>query len=162
MYKLIFSLALLLSCAKVPAQEVEVVDFETFQAQLEAESDTLVVYNFWATWCRPCVKEIPYFERLNQEYASKKVKVVFVSLDFPDQLHTLVIPFVKKKGMKSKVQLLNAPKQNKWMHKVSRKWSGSIPASLINMPSRKIYDFKERTFTYEELSAWVDAKLSNQ
>ena len=56
------------------AQDIPVIeDFATLEARMNQPTDTLIVYNFWATWCRPCVAELPYFEKLNQEYAEKKV-----------------------------------------------------------------------------------------
>jgi len=38
------------------------------------------VINFWATWCAPCVKEMPFFEKLNRD--DKNIKVILVSMDY--------------------------------------------------------------------------------
>ncbi|RMG23643.1 MAG: TlpA family protein disulfide reductase [Bacteroidetes bacterium] len=160
MKKLSLMVWLMAALGALNAQHVEVLDFPAFEQRLKTHSDTLFVYNFWATWCRPCVKEMPYFEQLNQEFAHKKVKVVFVSLDFPDQLERLVQPFVEKKNIQSEVVLLNAPNYNEWIDKVSPKWTGSIPATLLSMPAKGIHDFKEQAFEYEELSQWVSSTLN--
>jgi thiol-disulfide isomerase/thioredoxin len=63
------------------------------------KSDTTYVINFWATWCKPCVEEIPHFEKLYATYKNQKVKVIMVSCDFKKQLETRVIPFVQNKKM---------------------------------------------------------------
>ena len=62
--------------------EVEVIYFPQLEEWFQADNDTLYVINFWATWCRPCVAEMPYFDQLQQEMADQKVKVQFVSMDF--------------------------------------------------------------------------------
>lgn len=159
MKKLFVILVLIGAIGVAQAQKVRKIDFPTFQKELKAHTDSLVLYNFWATWCRPCIKELPYFQQVHKDYADKKVKVVFVSLDFPDQLKTLVEPFVKKKNIQAEVWLLDAPNYNDWIDKISPDWTGSIPATLANMPSKKIYKFKEAAFTQEELTAWVEELL---
>lgn len=157
----LFILISLLSFQTAFAQEVEVLDFTAFENRLEQRDDVLYVYNFWATWCKPCIKEMPYFEKLNEAYADKKVKVVFVSLDFPEQVETVVKPFIKRKAIEADVILLDAPDYNSWIPRISTEWAGSIPATLINMPTKKVFAFKESDFTYEELTAWVDEVLKS-
>ena len=142
------------------AQEVKVLDFEAFAAHLAQESDTLYLYNFWATWCKPCVQELPYFEAAQAKYADQKVQIVYVSLDFISHLDAAVKPFVAKKQLQAPVWLLDAPNYNDWLDRISPDWSGSIPASLIAMPSQEIYQFREQSFTAEELNAWLEEILA--
>ncbi len=111
--------------------------------------DTTYIINFWATWCAPCVKELPAFEKIGANYKGKKVEVILVSLDFPSQIESKLIPFIKKNQLKSQVVLMNDPNQDTWIPKVSKKWSGAIPATLIyNSKKRAFY---ERSFEYDEL-----------
>ncbi|PKA83582.1 thiol-disulfide isomerase/thioredoxin [Ulvibacter sp. MAR_2010_11] len=129
--------------------KIPMYSFNELQPLLSKDNDTTYVVNFWATWCKPCIKEMPYFEKLNSDYAKDKVKVVFVSLDFPDKLETQVIPFIEKNNIKSQVVLLDDTDANTWIPKVSSTWEGSIPATLIyNSATRHFF---ERSFTYEEL-----------
>ena len=65
----------------------------------------------------------------------------------------------EKRNIQAEVWLLDAPNYNEWIDKVSEAWTGSIPATLANMPSKNIYEFKERAFTQEELTTWVDELL---
>ncbi len=124
-------------------------DFEGFNQFLTKENDTTYVINFWATWCKPCIKELPAFEKLNAEYSTEKVKVLLVSLDFPDKIEKQVIPFIEKNNIRSEVILLDDDDSNTWIPKVSKEWSGAIPATIIySNTARKFY---ERSFTYEEL-----------
>ena len=114
--------------------------------------------NFWATWCKPCIKELPDFEKINEQYASQKVKVILVSLDFPGQMESRLIPFVEKRQIKSEVILLDDPDANGWIPKVDQEWSGAIPATLLyNKRERKFY---ERSFTYKEIEKELKSILN--
>lgn len=131
--------------------DLEVYDFNGFQKFLQKKDDKVYVVNFWATWCAPCVKEMPYFEKLNQEYKNDNVEVLFVSLDFPHLYDSKLKPFIKEKNIKSKVVALNDVDMNTWIPKVNENWSGSIPATIIykNDTSK----FYEQSFTYESLES---------
>lgn len=142
------------SCKKekppVITQEINTVTSYTYKELkpfLENKNDTTYVINFWATWCAPCVKELPYFEKINQQYQDKKVSVLLVSLDFPRQVKTKLIPFLNKNKLQSKVVLLDDVNEDVWIRAIDSTWSGAIPATLIyNAERRKFYkqsfDFK--------------------
>ena len=133
MKKLAYILMLLMGLAagnNLSAQ-VPVMDFEGFQPYLQKDTDTTYVVNFWATWCKPCVKELPAFEKLNRAYGDRKVKVLLVSLDFIKHYDTKLIPFINERNLESDILLLNDPRSNRWIDKVSPEWSGAIPATVI-------------------------------
>ena len=139
-------------------KDIQVLTFEKFTPILHQNNDTVYVINFWATWCRPCVAELPHFEKLNSEYSYKAVKVILVSLDFADDIETRLKPFINKRNIKSQVILLNETDPNNFIDKVSTKWSGAIPASYIYKGSEA--EFFEKSFTYEELKSIVEQKLN--
>ena len=134
--------------------KLKVYDYEHFKAFLAvSDDDTIRVVNFWATWCTPCVAELPVFERLNTEYRGERVEVVLVSLDFPDQIHSRLIPFMEQKGLKAEVILLDDAHGDVWIPEVSDSWSGAIPATLII--TSETYNFYERSFNYQDLEDLV-------
>jgi thiol-disulfide isomerase/thioredoxin len=128
---------------------MKVYSFEEFRPWLNRQSDSLYIVNFWATWCAPCIKEIPDFEKINELYSEKKVKVLFVSLDFPNQVESRVVPFINRMNMKAEVIVLNEPNANRWIPIVSNQWSGAIPATLIY--GKNFRQFYEKEFNFEEL-----------
>ena len=128
---------------------VRSVDFESFRPLLTQTNDTTYVINFWATWCAPCIKEMPLFEKITAEYKNNKVKVLLVSLDLPKQVESNLLPFIKKKKIKSEVILLNDPDANAWIDKVDQSWSGAIPATIIY--NRDQWKFYELSFKEDEL-----------
>lgn len=133
--------------------ELEFVDFAEFEARYlkQPANDITYVLNFWATWCKPCVKELPYFEELNKNYKDKNVQVVLVSLDFPKHVEKQVLPFIKKHDLQSEILLLDDPDANSWIPKVSEQWSGAIPATLFVKGNKQ--KFSEKSFTYTELES---------
>jgi thiol-disulfide isomerase/thioredoxin len=134
---------------KMEPIDLEVYDFEGLKEFLSTSNNKTYVVNFWATWCAPCVKELPYFEKLNVEYKNKAVEVILVSLDFPQKYETRLKPFIKENKLQSKVIALNDVDSNSWIPKVSKEWSGAIPATLIfNKEKRQFY---EQSFNFEEL-----------
>lgn len=136
---------------------LEIYDFEGLQHFLTTDTDKIYVVNFWATWCAPCIKELPYFEKLNSTYEDKNVEVLLVSLDFPKKYDSHLKPYIKKNNLKSKVLALDDNNSNTWIPAIDPDWSGAIPATLIfNKDKRQFY---ERTFTYEELEKEVQQFL---
>ncbi|RKR04787.1 AhpC/TSA family protein [Flavobacterium sp. 90] len=130
-------------------QNVKLINIDQLQERIKNGKDSTYVVNFWATWCAPCIKELPHFEKLNAEYKAEKLAVLLVSVDFKSKLTSAVIPFVKRKNMKSQVFLLNESNPQEYIDRIDPTWSGSIPATLfIKGDKRK---FVESEFTYEQL-----------
>jgi len=132
---------------------LKVYDYKGFEGFLNRKDGTTYVINFWATWCKPCIEELPYFEKLNETYKDKNVKVLLVSLDMPRMVEDQLIPFIKNKKLQSEVILLDDPKQNTWIPKIDESWSGAIPATIIYNAEERA--FFEQSFTYEELEKQV-------
>lgn len=133
--------------------ELEIYDYNGFSTFLNKKDNKVYVINFWATWCAPCVKELPYFEQLNAEYKDDNVKVILVSLDFPHLYDKKLKPFIKEKKLASKVIVLDDADMNTWIPKVDKDWSGSIPATIIYKNDKR--QFYEQSFDYEELEIEV-------
>ncbi|MDD7914372.1 TlpA disulfide reductase family protein [Polaribacter ponticola] len=128
---------------------VKTVTYNELKPLLEKEDGKTYVINFWATWCAPCVKELPYFEKIKEEYADNNVEVLLVSLDFPKQVEKKLIPFINKKKLQSEVILLDDVNEDVWIKAIDESWSGAIPATIIyNSSNRKFY---EQSFDYKTL-----------
>lgn len=143
--------------SNIHAQEIDVMNFEEFQPLLHISNDTTYVINFWATWCIPCVKELPYFEEINREYGNKKFKMILVSLDFKSQIESSLIPFIKRNNIEPEVILLSDPNSNYWINEVNKNWSGSIPATIIF--NKQYYFFMEGSMTYKELQEIISKNI---
>lgn len=154
--KKLICLSILVISLQLSAQEVEIVKFSDLQKKMLYTEAPLTVFNFWATWCGPCIKELPHFDELNE--TNKDVKVYLVSLDFQNQLDR-VKKFVEKKGLKSEVLFLDEKDPDSYMPKVSQEWTGAIPATLFVTELGKTY-FYEKAFTKEELEKTINNHLN--
>lgn len=132
-------------------------NFDELNAYIQNNSEKPLVVNFWATWCAPCVKELPYFQKLHQE--NPNIKVVTVSLDFEKQVESKLKPFLKKKNYTFVTTYMADKKFNNWISKVDENWSGAIPATWIINGNKGI--FVEQEFaSFEELNQFVNESLT--
>ena len=155
MYKAI-AIALLALFAFQP--KVEPLNMQQLEnATLKKNNDTLFVVNFWATWCKPCVNEMPYFQKASKEFAGQKVKVVFVSLNSIKEIQQ-VEKFVADKSVNEDVKLLNAGNPNNWIDTIDNSWSGAIPATAMYRNGKKTY-FREGEFTQSQLDSIIHNKI---
>ena len=123
------------------AQNVKVINtFDELERYAFTRSnDTTYVINFWATWCAPCVKELPYFEALNKKYSQKAFKQILVTLDSPKKVDSRVVPFLEQNEIESEVVLLADSKANKWIDRVDPSWSGAIPITIIYKRDHRLF-----------------------
>ncbi len=155
MKKLAFLVLLLISLSSY-SQQVEVIRFSQLQEKILAAEAPLTVINFWATWCGPCIKEMPYFDALESE--NQDVKVYLVSVDFRQDLER-VKNFVVKRKIKSDVLFLDEKDPDEYMRKVDHNWSGAIPATLFVTDLGKTF-FHENAFTKDQLYKTVNNYLN--
>jgi thiol-disulfide isomerase/thioredoxin len=158
-YFLIISLALITHT--IYSQNVSVIKITDLEKRIRNNSDTTYIVNFWATWCVPCVKELPDFDSINTTYINKKVKVLLVSLDFKEALKIKLLPFISTKKVRSEVVLLDELNANYFIPKISDEWSGAIPATLIINNQKKINRFFEKKLNYEFLKTEIENSLIN-
>jgi thiol-disulfide isomerase/thioredoxin len=118
---------------------IAILDFDQLTSYLHSIEAETVVVNFWATWCVPCVEEMPLFEKLNNDSDKTQLKVILVSLDFRNVLDKRLKPFLKEHNILSEVILLDDPKMNIWINKVSSDWSGAIPGTWIIGSGKSVF-----------------------
>ena len=141
-----------ISFSLLSAQTVPSLNYTELKPLLNQSDDKVHVVNFWATWCAPCIKELPYFEALNKR---KNIEVLLVSLDFPKHKQSRLLPFINNNKLQSKVVLLDDADENYWINDINANWSGAIPATLIYNSQKR--DFYERSFTKNELLNLVES-----
>lgn len=132
--------------------------FEQIEPQFNKQNDSVYVINFWATWCKPCVEEMPYFEQLHENLGDQKVKVMLVSMDFKKDVEDRFIPFLEERNLGPDVALLLDGKYNDWIAKVEEEWDGAIPATLIYKGDERIFHGKQFA-NYQQLASMVKSLL---
>lgn len=122
------------------AQQIKKLKIAELLKMIDTSSTPLVV-NFWASWCAPCVREIPWFEKNVALLANKKVKMVLVSIDFPDDYPKTIAAFAKKNGYKSEIVWLNESNADEFCPKIDKSWEGAIPVTLMVNNKKKYRQF---------------------
>lgn len=149
-------LAILLGRYPVSAQTKDLLRLDQLLSLIAEEKGRIQVINFWATWCAPCLKELPLFEKLNDERKDVRVRLVSLDMDLdpnPDKVRN----FVARKKVRSEVVILDEKDPNNWIDRVDKSWSGAIPATLIiNNRTGK------RKFVEKELKAGDLEKLLSE
>lgn len=151
MKKNLFFFLLTIICWPAQAQDVKIIQIAELQSMLNKGTDTTLVLNFWASWCTPCLKELPEFEQVGRAYVDQKVKIVFINLDNLDKLDTKVKPILKRNQIQSETLLLNESDANTWIDKVDPNWQGSLPYTTILNNNKELRVKIESAITREEL-----------
>lgn len=146
----------------VAAQDILLIKADQIARWKDPANDTVFVINFWATWCKPCIEELPAFEKITAEFAGRPVQVVLVCTDFKRDLDKRVKPFVQKKKLRSRVVFLDESNPNNFINLISPDWTGAIPATLIVAKGRGVERFFERQLTYPELKRELEAALASK
>lgn len=139
------------SSIKAQQKTVRLITINQLEKRV-GNSDTVFIVNFWATWCEPCVKELPAFNQLQKVYSKQPLKVLFVSMDFKSKLKTNVIPFVQNHKFVSEVYLADKNIEQEFIDRVDKSWSGALPGTLFINSKKNLRKFYEQEFTYNELN----------
>ena len=147
--KSFFTVLLLASGISVGAQSHYFLKPDQLLSRIQNGRDTVFVINFWATWCGPCVKELPNFEKLTKNFPGDKLKVLLVSVDFRSQVKNRVLPFIRKQRYLTEFFIMDEKDQQTYIEKIDDSWSGAIPATLFIKENKR--NFLEKEFSYKEL-----------
>ena len=152
MKKALLILFLLTALYSVQAQNIRSVKITDLK-NMYSKGDSVFVINFWATFCKPCIEELPYMQSISKKYESSKVKLVMVSLDIPAWYPTRLQTFVRKNNMKGNIAWLDESNADKFCPVIDPQWSGAIPATLIYNAKTGYKKFVEEQYTPESFEA---------
>ena len=149
MRTILFGVWMILMGMGARAQEIKAVKMDDVVKMIETSTEPIIV-NFWATWCAPCVHEIPWFEKNVYTTDGAKVKLVLVSLDFKEDFPANLKAFVQKNKYQSQVVWLSETNADSFCPKIDKSWDGAIPASLFVNNKTKYRKFYGRQLTEEQ------------
>ncbi len=156
---LVLIMAFIAFSAPVFGQKIEYIKTPGLEKILKNPQNKLLVINFWATWCSPCVSEIPVFEKMAKFYDPSKVRFLLISLDFPSQIEKQLIPFLQKNKITIDVAVMMDLDYNSWIDKVDPQWQGDIPATLFLNNSTKARFFHSGEVNESELKKYINSLL---
>lgn len=158
MRRILVVMAIILLAGTTYAQRIDAVKAADIN-KWASSGDTVYIINFWATWCIPCVQELPEFNTLYQRYSGKPVKMLMVSLDFKEDFPGKLQMFAQRKRMQPLVVWLSETDPDKFIPEIESSWQGSIPATLIIKPG-KLRKFIEGQTSAEEVGKIVDGVMN--
>ena len=120
---------------------------------------TFFIVNFWATFCVPCIQEIPYFQELTQQYKSKNVSLIFVSLDLKEAYPAKVTAMAKKLKLAFPVMWLNETNADYFCPKIDTSWTGGMPSSLFVNNATGYHKFFENQLSKEKLEKEIQEMI---
>ena len=145
------------AAAPPPAiQKIKITDLESYITK----SDHPLIINFWATFCVPCIKEIPYFQSTVARYNDRQVELVLVSLDLPDYYPARISDFAEKRGFTSRIVWLNETDADYFCPKVDPRWTGGIPSSLFINNATHYRRFFDRQLTEPQVDLEIKEMLA--
>jgi thiol-disulfide isomerase/thioredoxin len=103
-------------------------DFAQFR---DSARGKVLVLNFWATWCGPCVAEFPEFVALDAKYRDQGVKIVGITSDDAEDVQPKVIPFIRKHQVKFDIVQQNLEDSEEIMNQITKDWNGVIPVTVV-------------------------------
>lgn len=115
----------------VTVQPVEALDEAGLQKLVGERKGKLLFVNVWATWCAPCVEEFPDLVKLAQHYNGENVEVIAISADFPDEIDSKILPFLKKQQVSFKTYVAQFENQDAFINSFNTSWNGALPATFI-------------------------------
>ncbi len=147
-------------CFKAQQKEIPLLKYEDVESKIKTEKAALVIINFWATTCAPCVKELPHFMELNNQHKENpNFKMILVSLDRAKDIER-VKKFIKDKKLTAEVVILDDNKRmNIWIPKFDKDWGGEIPITIFYKNSEKIH-FQNGEMSKEELQKVIDQNIN--
>ncbi len=156
--QLLFIILCTISTVSFAQTFVPIFDLPQYQNRVLQKNDTLYVVNFWATWCKPCVEELPLFQTATIAYKDKPVKIILVSQDAKSRVFG-VEQFLNMRKYTTECFLLSAGNPNIWIEKIEPKWSGTIPATILYKNGENV-NFHEGDFADQKaLEDFIHSKL---
>ena len=154
MKQLLFSILFVAAVVSSNAQPIKRWKMDDL-LQYADTNDSVLVINFWATFCAPCIAELPYFHSITNKYKKQNVKLLLVSLDFEEYYPKRIRDFANKRKYTAEIVWLDEEKPDEFCPRIDPKWTGSMPATLFINKKTGYRKFVEAEMKPEDLEKEV-------
>lgn len=150
----IFLFIVFFAAGVLAQNEIRVVKIEELKKVYIKPNDTTYIINFFATWCGPCMMEMPILNKFYSEHQNTNMQLLFVSLDNAGTLKKLPVK-LKKLGVEAPVYLLNESSDFSWLPYIDSRWQGSIPATMVVNHKKNVKAFFETPMEKGQLEFYL-------
>lgn len=142
--------------------EVKTIDTAGVRRLITERHGRMLFLNVWATWCQPCVEEFPDIERVRQTIPDSVADVVAISVDYPDEVDSKILPFLTSRHITFPVYVSSVKKEDEFMNSLNPAWSGAVPATFIfdKEGQRRVFLFGQKSF--EVFRSEIDSVIAAQ
>jgi len=141
---------------------VAVISVDQLRQLIRSDSGNVVLVNAWATWCKPCIEELPRLAELSREYAGKPLTIILVSADEADLALTSVKEVLTDAGIVLQTYLVSGSGDEYFINSMSPKWSGALPTTFLYDRKGVLRKMMTGKQSYSKFSAEVDTLLGSQ
>jgi thiol-disulfide isomerase/thioredoxin len=142
-----------------PAATPAIVTPAGFRAALDAERGNTVIVNLWASWCAPCLREVPELLELEQAYARCGLRVLGIALDEPTDLATAVQPTVARYFPGFRTLARDGSSMDSFASVLDGAWNEVMPTSYIVTPDGAVAKRIQGGKSYAQFEAAVKPLL---
>jgi thiol-disulfide isomerase/thioredoxin len=136
---------------------IDPIDQAGLKKLVSQRNGKILFLNIWATWCAPCVEEFPDLIKLAHSYPDSEVEVVGISADYPDEVDSKILPFIRKHNVQFRIYVAQFDHQEDFINGVNTSWSGALPATLVYDAHGKQRYFSVGAGTFEKFKQAIDS-----
>ena len=173
LFLLTISLSVLLSSFAAPTQSrmngawnpsagIQAINTDELRRLLKREAAGPLLVNFWATWCDPCRDEFPDLVKIDEQYRSKGLDFIAISLDDFADIKTQVPKFLQEMHASMPVYLLNVPDPEPAINLVDPQWGGALPATFLYNAQGQIVYKRLGRLNVSELRAAIEKLVGSK
>jgi len=156
---LLFVMFLFLQAVVIGQIKVEKIDKPGLEKVIKERNGKVLLLNIWATWCAPCREEFPDLVKLAADFRDKKVELIGISIDYPEEVKQKIIPFLKKQKTNFNNYVASFKNDEELINMINKDWNGAIPATIIYNTEGKMDYFIEGKRTYMEFAESIKSRL---
>jgi thiol-disulfide isomerase/thioredoxin len=138
--------------------KLELIDEDNLKELLANKTDKVRVINLWATWCGPCVNELPEFVDINRMYRQREFEFITISADKVEKKAN-ALAMLKKLQASNTNYLFNSEDKYKLIELIDPEWQGALPYTLLIEPGGKILYRKQGTIKPAEMKKKIVERI---
>ncbi len=129
------------------------IKLNQIETLLSEKKQGLIIINLWATWCPPCVAELPHFGNIYKQYSGKDLHLYLINIEGKQSKEKVLEPFLKKNPLPCPVYLLEGGNPEEFEKVLKTEISGALPVTIIYSSEGKLIKKFEGSITETDIQS---------